>query len=235
MLKSIASRQKKTPPRKGKAPTRILIFLTLCFGASVSFRVIETAVVASGTTTWRSAVQAMETSPEAESEMNLDEADDILAPEPEEQSHTPAAPMPVLSSNSCEPSVLMASLQEQERSIQERSTRLDAREKQLNVARKRIQERLKAMETANTQLQETMARVEGATQKDVQHLVDMYSKMKPKQAGAIFNTMQPSFAAGFMGEMRADIAAAILANMESEKAHAVSVVMAGRNASVPKE
>jgi flagellar motility protein MotE (MotC chaperone) len=47
--------------------------------------------------------------------------------------------------------------------------------------------------------------------------------------------MDPVFAAGFLGRMRSDAAAAILAGLPPELAYSISVVLAGRNASVPTE
>ena len=55
------------------------------------------------------------------------------------------------------------------------------------------------------------------------------------QAAALFQLMEPSFAAGFLGRMRADAAAAILAGLEPDLAYSISVVLAGRNANVPRE
>ena len=59
--------------------------------------------------------------------------------------------------------------------------------------------------------------------------------MKAEQAAALFEQMEPSFAAGFLGRMRADAAAAILSGLEPELAYSISVVLAGRNADVPRE
>jgi hypothetical protein len=46
--------------------------------------------------------------------------------------------------------------------------------------------------------------------------------------------MDPEFAAGFLGRMRPDAAGAVMAGLSAEKAYAVSVILAGRNAGVPK-
>lgn len=218
------------------APTRILLFLMVCFFASAGFRLAETAVTASSTMTWRSDVlaQGAQTENSTSFPKNTEEVQTDQT-RTEGGSNDVANRLPLFSTDSCEPSELMNILKQQEQNITERTLRLDAREKALDIARSRIMERLEAMETAKADLEATITHVERAAQKDVQHLVDMYTSMKPKQAGEIFNTMQPDFAAGLVGQMKATVASAILANMDSEKAHAVSVVMAGRNANAPTQ
>ena len=75
---------------------------------------------------------------------------------------------------------------------------------------------------------------DGAAEKDIQNLTAVYQAMKPKDAAALFETMSPEFAAGFLGRMPPEAAAAILSGMSSEAAYGVSVIVAGRNAEVPK-
>ncbi len=72
-------------------------------------------------------------------------------------------------------------------------------------------------------------------EKDIQNLTAVYQAMKPKDAAALFETMSPDFAAGFLGRMPPDSAAAILSGMSAEAAYGVSVIVAGRNADVPKD
>ena len=56
----------------------------------------------------------------------------------------------------------------------------------------------------------------------------------PADAAALFQTMAPEFAAGFLGRMRAEAAAAVISGMTPESAYSISVLIAGRNALVPK-
>jgi hypothetical protein len=51
---------------------------------------------------------------------------------------------------------------------------------------------------------------------------------------ALFQTMSPEFAAGFLGRMQPTSAADILTGLKPDKAYEVSVLLAGRNALVPK-
>lgn len=95
--------------------------------------------------------------------------------------------------------------------------------------------RLGELERAEADLSETLARSDGAAEGDLAQLTKVYETMKPKDASALFAAMDAEFAAGFLGRMKPDAAAAILAGMQPEAAYAVSVLLAGRNALVPKE
>ena len=87
---------------------------------------------------------------------------------------------------------------------------------------------------AEEKLNETLARADGASEADLTRLTDVYQSMKPKDAAALFATMAPEFAAGFLGRMRPEASAAILSGMSPENAYTISVILAGRNANVPK-
>ncbi len=95
--------------------------------------------------------------------------------------------------------------------------------------------RLTDLERAEADLSETLARSDGAAEGDLARLTTVYEAMKPKDASALFAAMEPAFAAGFLGRMKPDAAAAILAGMQPEAAYAVSILLAGRNALVPRE
>jgi flagellar motility protein MotE (MotC chaperone) len=73
-----------------------------------------------------------------------------------------------------------------------------------------------------------------AADADVTRLVTMYENMKPKEAAPLFEVMAPDFAAGFLARMRPDAAASVLAGLNPKTAYTISVIMAGRNAGVPK-
>ncbi len=126
--------------------------------------------------------------------------------------------------------------------IATRTKDLDAREAQLrdraaalDLAEKVVNENLARLEQAEASLRATIAQVDGASEGDLDQLTRMYASMKPKLASQLFEQMTPDFAAGFLGRMPADAAGAILSGLTAEHAYAISVVLAGRNASAPKE
>lgn len=124
---------------------------------------------------------------------------------------------------------LAAELHRQRADLARREAALEERAQLLDAIEERLRDRLAELAAARNKLAETAALVDDAAGKDVRHLADMYRKMKPKQAGRIFNAMAPEFAAGFLGQMGSEPAALILANMEADKAYAVSILLAGRN------
>ena len=83
-------------------------------------------------------------------------------------------------------------------------------------------------------LRATLAKADQAAEKDIARLTSVYENMKPAQAAPLFEAMEPSFAAGFLSRMRPDAAAGILANVDPQAAYTISVLIAGQNASVPK-
>ena len=105
----------------------------------------------------------------------------------------------------------------------------------LALTEEAVTQRLAELESAEAKLSETLARSDGAAEGDLARLTTVYETMKPKDASALFAAMDAEFAAGFLGRMKPDAAAAILAGMQPEAAYAVSVLLAGRNALVPKE
>lgn len=134
-----------------------------------------------------------------------------------------------------DPGGLLASLQERERQLDARAAEIADRERKLEVADAKYEEQLAALREAEEKLSATLALADGAAERDVARLVTVYENMKPKDAARIFETMDVTFAAGFLSRMRQDAAAKILGGMSSERAYAVSAVIAGRNASAPRE
>ncbi|MCR8724356.1 MotE family protein [Frigidibacter sp. ROC022] len=110
---------------------------------------------------------------------------------------------------------------------------LAERQQTLAVAEARITRRLADLKAAEEELSRTMARASVAAEDDLSKLTAVYEAMKPKDAVPLFEAMAPDFAAGFLGRMRTDAAGAIMAGMAPDRAYAVSVILAGRNASVP--
>lgn len=128
---------------------------------------------------------------------------------------------------------LLAALRRREAELNAFAERLEQRRVELDAAARLIDERIAELETVKEEFEALVASVDEAAERDVEHLIDVYSRMKPKDAGPLFDAMAPSFAAGFLGRMRADRASAILAAMDTTRAYAVSVELAGRNIQLP--
>ena len=130
---------------------------------------------------------------------------------------------------------MLAAFQEREKRIEEREFQVRARMKALSVVDQEIAKKLTALTHAEEALRKTLATADSAAENDLSRLTSVYENMKAKDASALFEAMDPSFSAGFLGRMRPESAAAIMAGLTPQTAYTISAVLAGRNASVPKE
>lgn len=133
------------------------------------------------------------------------------------------------------PVALVEALSLREARVSAKEIALEDRLAALALADQAIEIRLEELSAAEERLNQTLARADGASEGDLTRLTEVYESMKPKDAAALFAAMAPEFAAGFLGRMRPETSAAILSGMTPESAYTVSVILAGRNAKVPKE
>lgn len=131
--------------------------------------------------------------------------------------------------------VVLTQLLRREELLKQKEDALRDKEKALEIADQAIETRLAALLEAEENLRATLAVADKASENDLTRLTDVYQSMKPKDAAALFEAMDPTFAAGFLSRMPPDSAAAVLAGLSPQVAYTISVVMAGRNASAPKE
>ena len=132
------------------------------------------------------------------------------------------------------PAALAEALVSREAHVREQEAILEERLAALALADQAITKRLAELQTAEAGLRETLTIADGAAEKDLARLTAVYEAMRPADAAALFQTMAPEFAAGFLGRMRPEIAAAVLAGMKPDKAYSISVLIAGRNATAPR-
>lgn len=139
----------------------------------------------------------------------------------------------------CQPPKDMAAVlqafQEREQRIQLQEGQIKSRMQALRVADEKIEERLAALSQVEAKLKKTLALADTAAEDDLSKLTSVYESMKPKDAAALFEQMAPEFSAGFLGRMKPASAASIMAGLTAERAYTISVILAGRNANVPKE
>jgi flagellar motility protein MotE (MotC chaperone) len=130
---------------------------------------------------------------------------------------------------------MIAAFQERENRLTSRERALEDRLQALKIADEEVSSKLALLQQAEEDLRATIALADTAAETDLDRLTKVYENMKPKQAATLFEEMDPAFAAGFLGRMRPEAAAEIMAGLSPEAAHTFSVVLAGRNASVPRE
>jgi flagellar motility protein MotE (MotC chaperone) len=133
------------------------------------------------------------------------------------------------------PAEIARALLQREAALRTREAELTAEATRLDGLRKQVEAQVSQMQSAEVELRKTISLAEGAAERDVQQLTEIYQAMKPKDAAALFNGMDPQFAAGFLGRMRPADAAGILAGMDPGTAYAISALLAGRNTDVPRQ
>ncbi|MEO9651159.1 MAG: hypothetical protein ABJ360_07485 [Roseobacter sp.] len=131
-------------------------------------------------------------------------------------------------------SEMLAAFQKREARLERLENEMAVRQKALQVADEEIEKRLVVLQNAEEALRSMLAIADTAAEDDLTTLTTVYENMKPKDAAALFEEMEPGFAAGFLGRMRPDAAAGIMAGLSPQKAYTISVLLAGRNADVPK-
>lgn len=144
----------------------------------------------------------------------------------------PAAPAACQTDDTLQ--AMLNDLKGREATVRERESRLALREQAVAVAAREAETRIAALEQAEAKLAATIAQADQAAEKDVDRLVAVYERMKPKDAAALFAEMEPEFAAGFLARMKPDSAAVVMAGLDPKIAYAISIFFAGRNAAAPK-
>lgn len=147
---------------------------------------------------------------------------------------TAIQPQAVSAANRGEISNLISALTEREAQVAKREKQLEMRLRALAVADAEIEKRLESLVATEKALRATLSLADEASEKDILRLTSVYENMKPKDAAALFEQMEPSFAAGFLARMRPDAAADVMAGLTPPVAYSISVILAGRNATVPK-
>lgn len=156
---------------------------------------------------------------------------EALANAPETEAVTPAVALQCPEP----PLALAAAMTARETTIALREAGLADRMAALTLADTAVSLRMAELAAAEAELKATLTLADGAAEDDLVRLTAVYEAMKPVDASALFQAMAPEFSAGFLGRMRPEAAAAVLSGMTPESAYSISVLIAGRNALVPKE
>lgn len=130
---------------------------------------------------------------------------------------------------------MLAAFQQREETLAAREAEIEDRMKAMEIADQAITQKLAALEAAEANLEATLSLADGATEADLTRLTAVYEQMKSKESAPLFEEMDPGFAAGFLARMKPEAAAGIMAGLSPQVAYTISVVLAGRNSSVPKE
>jgi flagellar motility protein MotE (MotC chaperone) len=124
-------------------------------------------------------------------------------------------------------------LEEKRLQIKKQEERLKEEQMKLKALKLELSDKIGELETMHRKIEESLQKIERkrsekevvskeAQEKKIKQLVKMYSTMKPKQAGAIFNSMDIVIAEKIFMNMKGDAAGKILAYVESSKAALIS-------------
>jgi len=133
------------------------------------------------------------------------------------------------------PLALSEALLEREERLNSREAAMASRLAALKLADVATSLRLAELKAAEEELRNVLALADGAAEGDLARLTAVYESMKPKDAAPLFEKMAPEFAAGFLGRMRPEAAGAILTGLPPDMAYSISAILAGRNATAPKD
>lgn len=131
-------------------------------------------------------------------------------------------------------STALAAIDGRAESLDAREAAIAERQSQLDAAERLIAARLEELTTAEERLDALLSVADEAAASDVDQLIAFYEAMSSEDAAKLFTEMDPNFAAGFLARMRPESGAGILAELEPAQAYAISVILATRNADVPR-
>ena len=146
----------------------------------------------------------------------------------------PLTEAPAARSPESEIAELLSQLRARTAALDARERAIETRMAALSLAEDEVARNISRLEQAEADLRATMALADTAAENDLARLTAVYENMKPEDAAPLFQQMSPDFAAGFLGRMRPDAAAEILSALAPETAYTISVILAGRNAGVPR-
>lgn len=146
-----------------------------------------------------------------------------------------AAPPATVAQDAPDSMQLLESLRIREARLAAQETAMADRVQALALAEQRVADQLAALQQAESALASTLSLADQAAENDLLRLTSVYESMRPREAAALFEEMEPDFAAGFLARMRPEAAAEVMAGMAPRAAYAISVILAGRNARVPRD
>lgn len=124
-------------------------------------------------------------------------------------------------------------LEEKRLQIKKQEERLKEEQLKLKALKVELSDKISELETMHRKIEESLQKIERkrsekevvskeAQEKKIKQLVKMYSTMKPKQAGLIFNSMDIVIAEKILMNMKGDAAGKVLAYVDSAKAALIS-------------
>lgn len=149
-------------------------------------------------------------------------APSLPAPAQAAQDNASAPPAPAApaasTSNASDDTPLPVRLQE----LREREQALNQREASLRALEEQLDRKLQELKTLQAQVQALLDKADVLKDEKIRHLVDVYSNMKPQQAGQTLESLDEAIAVKILAGMTGRKAGEILSTVRPDKAAKLS-------------
>lgn len=121
---------------------------------------------------------------------------------------------------------VLEDLAERRRELERRERDLEFREGLLQATEQRVDEKIEELEALRAELQAVLDKKEGEEAAEIQRLVQIYSKMKPKDAARVFERLEIPLLLSVLRAMKEIRSAPILAEMDPDRVSEVTAELA---------
>lgn len=130
---------------------------------------------------------------------------------------------------------VLESLSKRRKDLDARERELGLRENLLKAAEKKVGERIGELKTLQAKIDAALKAEDETKAAEIGRLVQMYARMKPKEAAQIFNRLDLQVLSGMAKRMKPSEMAAILAVMDPGAAERLTLELAKQGAKAPAE
>lgn len=123
---------------------------------------------------------------------------------------------------------ILESIKKKEQEMQKREESLKKREEQLKLINSEINQRLSEIKKAQSKIEELVAVREDLVEKSIQHLVKVYSSMRPEEASSLVEKLDRDITIQILSRMKGKVAGKILARVKPSIAAEMSEEIAKR-------
>lgn len=158
------------------------------------------------------------------------EKDDVEATEAVVAEAKPVVPAPIAQEVQFSESEIevLERLVERRDELDRRNQELDMRDNLLKATEARIDEKINKLKDMETTLNDLLQLHDDQAKTQLESLVKIYEKMKPKDAARIFNSLEMEILINVASRIKEAKMAAILASMNSQRANKLTVELATR-------
>lgn len=110
--------------------------------------------------------------------------------------------------------------------LDQRATEIDTRQELLAAAEKRVEDRIAELKRLESRVQELLGNVDEEQNKRIAGLVDVYQRMRAKDAAAVFNELEEDVLVDVASRMRQANLAEIMGKMDPARARRLTILLA---------